>query len=89
MKRSTEQIERLVETYLKVDCIHKIPYKNIKKEIISTYDGEYPSYIIEYDAKDECEVDELYEELIKGMNKYTNLKDGKDYWLSLRWSWNS
>ena len=33
--------------------------------------------------------DELWSDLVEGIKKYTNLKQGEDYWLGLRWSWNS
>lgn len=89
MVKTREQIEKLVETYLDFGHIHKFPVINVIKEDIPTYDGEYPLYIINYDASKSKDDNELWDEIVEGINKYTNLKQGKDYWLGLRWSWNS
>lgn len=89
MLSKREQIEKLVDTYLNSGHIHKFPVTNIVKEDISTYDGEYPLYVINYDASKSNDDNELWDEIVEGINKYTNLKQGKDYWLGLRWSWNS
>jgi hypothetical protein len=56
---------------------------------VSTYDGDYPSYVIDYNGSNPADDDELWNDLVEGIKKYTNLKQGEDYWLGLRWSWNS
>lgn len=89
MVKTRKQIEKLVETYLDSGHIHKFPVINVIKEDIPTYDGKYPLYIINYDASKSKDDNELWDEIVEGINKYTNLKQGKDYWLGLRWSWNS
>ena len=89
MVKTREQIEKLVDAYLDSGHIHKFSVINIIKEDISTYDGAYPLYIINYDASKSNNVNDLWDEIVEGINKYTNLKEGKQYWLGLRWSWNS
>ena len=89
MKRTEEQVKKLVENYLKTEHIHKFPLQNIRYEFVSTYDGEYPLFIVEYNAKEMGDDGEIWNELVKGINNYTNLKRGRDYWIGLEWSWNS
>jgi hypothetical protein len=89
MVKTQEQVKKLVETYLKTEHIHKSPVKNITCDSISTYDGEYPSYVIEYSCEHSENDDNQRDELVDGIQKYTNLKVNKDYWLGLKWSWNS
>jgi hypothetical protein len=89
MKKTPEQIKKLVETYLNTGNIHKFPIVKITQEIISTYDGDYPSFVIDYDGSNTDDDGELWNDLVTGIKQYTNLKQGEDYWLGLRWSWNS
>jgi hypothetical protein len=89
MSNRREQIEKLVDTYLNSGHIHKFPITNIVKEDISTYDGKYLLYKIKYDTTNSNLTNELWDEIVGGIKKYTNLKQGKDYWLGLEWSWNS
>ena len=89
MKKTPEQVRKLVETYLKTEYIHKFPIREIKYGIISTYDGDYPSFVIEYDASELDNDDKVWDDLVEGVKNYTNVKHKDDYWLGLRWSWNS
>ena len=45
--------------------------------------------MIDYNGSNPNDDDELWNDLVEGIKKYTNLKQGEDYWLGLRWSWNS
>lgn len=89
MKKTPEQVKKLVETYLNTECIHKFPILEITQEVVSTYDGKYPTFIIDYNGLTPDDDDELWNDLVNGIKKYTNLKQGEDYWLGLKWSWNS
>lgn len=89
MNKNPEQIKKLIEIYLKLGHVHKFPIKEISLETISTYDGNYPTFIIDYDGSTPDDDDEHWSDLVDGIKKYTNLKQGNDYWLGLRWSWNS
>ena len=51
MKKTPEQVKKLVETYLNTECIHKFPIVEITQEVVSTYDGNYPTFIIDYKPK--------------------------------------
>jgi len=88
MKKTPEQVKKLVEAYLNTEYIHKFPIVEITQEVVSTYDGDYPSYVIDYNASNPDD-DELWDNLVNGIKNYTNLKQGEDYWLGLRWSQNS
>lgn len=88
MKQNIEQVKKLVETYLNVECIHNTPFRGVRSDIISTYDGDYPLFIIEYSSEEFKNDREQKDELTEGIEKYTNLKVGKDYWLGIEWSWN-
>lgn len=88
VKKKSAQIKKLIETYLKTDYVHTFPVLEITEEPISTYDGEYTIFIINYDAKNPDKDDDTFDNLIEGIRKYTNLKHGSDYWLGLKWSWN-
>jgi hypothetical protein len=89
MKKTPEQVKKLVETYLSTEYVHKFPIVEITQEVVSTYDGDYPSFVIDYNGSNPNDDDELWNDLVEGIKKYTNLKQGEDYWLGLRWSWNS
>ena len=89
MKKTPEQVKKLVETYLNTEYIHKFSIVEITQEVVSTYDGEYPSFVINYNGSNPGDDDELWNDLVNGIKQYTNLKQGEDYWLGLRWSWNS
>jgi hypothetical protein len=87
-KKTPEQVKKIVDAYLNVKGIHKFPVVNISHEIVSTYDGDYPSFIIDYDATSKVEDEEIWDNLITGIKNYTNLKHKQDYWLGIRWTWN-
>jgi hypothetical protein len=89
MKKTPEQVKKIVEVYLNTEYIHKFPIVEITQEVVSTYDGDYPSFIIDYNGSNPNDDDELWDDLVNGIKNYTNLKQGEDYWLGLRWSWNS
>lgn len=91
MKKTPEQVKKLVETYLNTEYVHKFPIVEITQKVVSTYDGNYPSFVIDYDCSNpnDDDDDNLWKDLVEGIKKYTNLKQGEDYWLGLRWSWNS
>jgi hypothetical protein len=89
MKKTPEQVKKIVEAYLNTEYIHKFPIVEITQEVVSTYDGDYPSFIIDYNGSNPNDDDELWDDLVNGIKNYTNLKQGEDYWLGLRWSWNS
>ena len=46
MKKTPEQVKKLVETYLNTECIHKFPIVEITQEVVSTYDGDYPYVLL-------------------------------------------
>jgi hypothetical protein len=73
MKQTGNQIKKLIETYLNVECVHNIPVKSVKSEIVSTYDGDYPVFIIEYNCEMPENVRYQKDDLTEGIEKYTNL----------------
>jgi len=89
MKKSPEQIKKLVETYLNGEYVHKFQIVEIIQEVVSTYDGNYPTFIVIYNGSNPEDDAELWSSLVNGIKNYTNLKQGEDYWLGLRWLWNS
>jgi hypothetical protein len=89
MKKTPEQVKKIVDSYLNTESNHKFPIIKLTQELISTYDGNYPSYVIDYHGSIPDNEDELWSGLVEGIKNYTNLKHGEDYWLGLRWSWNS
>ena len=88
MRKTPEQVKKIVDLYLNTESNHKFPIVKLTQELISTYDGNYPLYIIDYHGSIPDNEDELWNDLVEGIKKYTNLKHGEDYWLGLRWSWN-
>ena len=81
----TQKIEKIVSEYLKHDHVHTgFKIVKIKNETISTYDGQYPSFEIIYEGKQpKFNIRQL--ELTLGIEKYTGLKNNKDYWIGITW----
>jgi hypothetical protein len=76
----------LIEQFISV-YPHDLSCKSVKVDIISTYDGEYPSFHIEYETNNEIsnkplKEDEITSTIVETIKKYTNLTHGNDYWLS-------
>jgi hypothetical protein len=83
MNKNTRRVEKLLDAFFEHNTVHSYPVIRIEKETRSTYDGNYPFFGIVYNAFDykEGHVDILIEQV----NKYTGLKEGKDYWLGITW----
>lgn len=86
MKITNEQVVKVIDVYLNTEHVHRFPVLEITKETVSTYDGDYPLFLINYDSSIEND-DEIWDDLVGGIKKYTNLKVSDDYWLGLKWSW--
>jgi hypothetical protein len=82
---TTKKIESLIQNYLSMSHIHcGSKVKQIKNETISTYDGLYPSFEIIYEGKrPKYDITQL--EITQGIEKYTTLKNNKDYWIGISW----
>jgi hypothetical protein len=82
---TTKKIENLIQHYLSMDHIHcGSKVKEIKNETVSTYDGHYPSFEIIYEGKrPKYDITQL--EITQGIEKYTTLKNNKDYWIGISW----
>ena len=87
MKKTPEQVKKLIETYLQTEGIHKYPVVEIYYDIITSYDGDCPRFIIKYDGKVENEYDRHSYDLTHNIEKYTTLKYSRDYVLGYEWSW--
>ena len=84
MRRTVEQIERILKKYLELESVHYgFKVKNIVSETISTYDGTYPSIEIFYENFDQFKNSEIKKNLQKDIEGYTGLKYGRDYWLGI------
>jgi hypothetical protein len=82
---TTKKIESLIQNYLSMNHIHcGSKVKQIKNETVSTYDGLYPSFEIIYEGKrPKYDITQL--EITQGIEKYTTLKNNKDYWIGISW----
>jgi hypothetical protein len=60
----------------------------ISYDIVSTYDGEYPSFTIEFEKKfqelKKIDQDSVKIELIRMLESFFNFKYKKDYWICLK-----
>jgi hypothetical protein len=81
----TSFVEKIISEYLSRDNVHgEFKVKEIKNETVSTYDGLYPSFEIIYEGKQPLyNITQL--EITLGIEKYTNLKKNKDYWIGISW----
>ena len=86
MKKNTRRVERLLDAFFEHSS-HTSPLIRIEKEIRSTYDGDYPFFEVVYDAL--AHDREQYEKLTEDINRYTGLKEGKDYWIGVSWEYDS
>jgi hypothetical protein len=78
-------IEKIILDYLNNNRVHTgFKVKEIKNETVSTYDGLYPSFEIIYEGKrPKYDITQL--EITQGIEKYTTLKNNKDYWIGISW----
>lgn len=89
MKKTHEQVIKLIKSYLNSGGVNKYPIIEIKSDILFAYDGDCPIITIKYDAKKS----DIYDDNTLGHNltieieKYTTLKHGKDYVLAYQWTW--
>ena len=84
MKKDSKKVEKLLDAFFSINTVHSHPVLNIKKEIRSTYDGDYPYFELIYDASYYNTGNET-NELIESVTGYTGLKEGRDYWLGVTW----
>lgn len=89
MKKTPEQIKKLIETYLNSDGVHKHPMVDLVSDVISAYDGDCPRFIIRYKAEQGNYDNSDGYDLTNQIEKYTTLKHNRDYVLGYQWSWNS
>jgi hypothetical protein len=89
MRKTPEQVKRLIEAYLNIDGVHKYPMVEVVSDVITAYDGDCPRFIIRYDAKKSDYDNSDGDDLINRIEKYTTLKHNRDYVLGYQWSWNS
>jgi hypothetical protein len=87
MKRTPEQIRKIIDTYLYTECVHKYSVVEVYYEVLSSYDGDCPRFIIRYDAKRNDYDDNFEYDLTKQIEKYTTLRHGRDYVLGYQWDW--
>ena len=83
MKKNTRRVEKLLDAFFEHSTVHNYPVIKIKKEMRSTYDGDYPFFEIVYNSFDYKE--DHVDVLIEQVGKYTGLREGKDYWLGVTW----
>lgn len=84
MKKNSERVEKILDKFFSINTVHSHSLKKIKKEIRSTYDGNYPYFELTYDASDYNDGNET-ERLIESVTGYTGLREGRDYWLGITW----
>lgn len=79
------QVEKVISRYLEQSSVHSgFKVKKIQNETVSTYDGTYPSFEIIYEGtQPKFNIAQL--ELTQGIEKYTGLKNNKDYWIGITW----
>jgi hypothetical protein len=87
MNRNLYRRNKIVSEFVK-KFSHRYEVNSINSEIISTYDGTYPSITINYENNESKlnsnQLRESKNELIESIKKYTNLIHGNDYWLSCK-----
>ena len=89
MRRTPEQIKKIIETYLNTEGVHKYPMVEIVYDVIAAYDGDCPRFIIRYEAEKMYDYDDnIAYELTNNIEKYTSLRHARDYVLGYQWSWN-
>ncbi len=49
MKRTPKIVSKLLRTYFEI-CTSKFPVLDISEKLISTYDGDYPLFIVTYNV---------------------------------------
>jgi hypothetical protein len=86
MIKDSKKVEKILESFFNNRTVHSQPLLSIKKEIRSTYDGDYPYFELIYDASGYNNGNEM-EELIESVTGYTGLKEGRDYWLGVTWQY--
>jgi len=78
-------VEKIILEYLNRGHVHTgFKVKEIKNETVSTYDGLYPSFEIIYEGK-QPQYSIVQLEITEGIEKYTTLKNNKDYWIGISW----
>lgn len=84
MKRTIEQVEKQLKSYLTMDTVHNgNKVKSVVNETVSTYDGTYPSFEIVYEGVSNRMSPEIQKNLTKEIERYLGLKHGSDYWLGV------
>jgi len=86
MIKDSKKVEKILESFFNNSTVHSQPLLSIKKEMRSTYDGDYPYFELIYDASDYNNGNEM-DELIESVTGYTGLKEGRDYWLGVTWQY--
>jgi hypothetical protein len=81
MKRTPKIVSKLLRTYFEI-CTSKFPVLDISEKLISTYDGDYPLFIVTYNVGEGNDY-YILSDLIVDIENYTTLKHKRDYWLSL------
>ena len=78
-------VEKIILGYLNCSHVHTgFKVKEIKNDTISTYDGMYPSFEIIYEGKQpQITFSSVF--LTQEIEKYTTLKNNKDYWIGISW----
>lgn len=78
-------VEKIILEYLNRSHVHTgFKVKEIKNETVSTYDGLYPSFEIIYEGK-QPKITFSSALLAQEIEKYTTLKNNKDYWIGISW----
>lgn len=84
MKRSIEQVEKQLKSYLSMETVHEgNKLKSVVNETISTYDGTYPLFNITYQRIEGGLIPDIKRNLIVNIEKYLGLKHRSDYWLGI------
>lgn len=84
MKRTIEQVEKQLKSYLSMETVHNgNRVKSVVNETVSTYDGTYPSFEIVYEGVSNRMSPEIQKNLTKEIERYLGLKHGSDYWLGV------
>ena len=87
MNRPSRWKAKHIENFLK-KYPHQFALIEISYDIISVYDGEYPSFTIEFEKKfqelKKIDQDSVKMELIRVLESFLNFKYKKDYWIYLK-----
>lgn len=86
MIKDSKKVEKILDSFFNHSTVHSHPVLSIKKEMRSTYDGDYPYFELIYDASDYNNGNEM-DKLIESVTGYTGLREGRDYWLGVTWQY--